>query len=93
MAVTKLPKTSKSARLEEFVGGAPDSADEASSIKLPGFKQGNRQQFTHTMPPELLMQVEARRKELGMARAVFINMAVINMLKNGASFDGSKDES
>jgi hypothetical protein len=45
------------------------------------------------MPPELLMQVEARRKELGMARAVFINMAVINMLKNGASFDGSKDES
>jgi hypothetical protein len=91
MAVTRLKKERPAGptSLEEFVNGAPDSGA-ASDAKLPGFKQGNRQQFTHTMSPELLTEVEARRKELGLSRAVFINMAVASMLRNGAIIDGDK---
>lgn len=93
MTVTRSPKNAKqkAEALEAFVAAAPDAgAEQAEPAKVPGFKQGNKQQITHTMTVDMLLRLETRRKELGLTRAAFINLAVNNMLENGASVAGSK---
>lgn len=84
------PKKPTPKTLDEFIDAAPDAAASHAETKVPGFKQGNKQQISLTMDAELLQEVEVRRKELGMSRAAYINMATRNMVENGVSLPGRK---
>ncbi len=45
--------------------------------------RGKREQITHTMPPELLVQLDRRAKALGISRAAYINLALSKALESG----------
>lgn len=90
MSLTRSPGKERAKTLDEFIDAAPDAAASHPDSKVPGFKQGNKQQISLTMDAELLQEVEARRKELGMSRAAYINMATRNMVENGVSLPGRK---
>ncbi|HDS1131774.1 TPA: CopG family transcriptional regulator [Stenotrophomonas maltophilia] len=45
--------------------------------------RGKREQITHTMPPEMLVQLDRRAKALGIPRAAYINLALSKALESG----------
>ncbi len=92
MSLTLSPKKNPPRTIDQFIDAAPDAGagDSLPEAKVPGFKQGNKQQISLTMDADLLREVEVRRKELGMSRAAYINMATRNMVENGVSLPGRK---
>lgn len=90
MSLTLSPKKTPPKTIEQFIDAAPDAGASLPEVKVPGFKQGNKQQISLTMDADLLREVEVRRKELGMSRAAYINMATRNMVENGVSLPGRK---
>ncbi|QUN53144.1 CopG family transcriptional regulator [Burkholderia cenocepacia] len=79
MAITKRPDARKAAAIDQFIGGAPDSAAPDQS---PGTMQARTQvrQKKETISlgiaPTLLARVDAVAARLGISRAAAIAMAV-----------------
>lgn len=68
----KMPGTKK---VDTFVAAAPD-ANATGELMRKGVTRGNREQITHTMPPEMLARIDAQAKSRGMTRAAFINFSI-----------------
>lgn len=64
----------------DFVSGATDGSKPTTR---GGVMRGKREQITHTMPPELLVQLDRRAKALGISRAAYINLALSKALESG----------
>jgi hypothetical protein len=79
MAIKKKPVD----QVEKFINEAPDG------LKVPRFRRGNKAQITVTMNETLLDQVDMRAKQLGISRAAFISMAVVQVMEAGLHLDGN----
>jgi hypothetical protein len=64
---------------EKFIGGAPDSVPTGDTRK--GVIRGKREQISHTLPPDLLVKIDARANKIGLTRAGFINFVISEYLK------------
>ena len=69
--------------ITQFLNKAPDSTPEKASPgeKRKGVMRGNREQISHTIPPDLLAKVDDRAKLEGQTRAGLINLAISKYLK------------
>ena len=66
---------------DTFIEGAPDA-------KRTPLMKGNREQISHTIPPELLARLDAYAPKIGQTRAGAINLAISMMLERGVNLDG-----
>ena len=78
MTIKNRVKQGQSPSVQEFVAGAPDGG----KVRR-GVVRGKREQITHTLPPELLANVDRRAGELGIPRAAYINLALSKALESG----------
>jgi len=64
--------------VDKFIASAPDAGTKPAERK--GVTRGRREQITHTLPPELLIKIDAQASSRGMTRAGFINFAISRAL-------------
>lgn len=81
MAIHKRSKSREQddAAAEAFLSGA-DSSQSTVEIYNKGIVKGKKRQFSITMSPDLLHQIDQRAEAMGMGRSAFISMAVFNEL-------------
>ena len=89
MAIAQHRKRSAPARdLNEFIGGAPDSAAQRAKRPAKGVYRGARRQITITLPPDLLEKVDRVARGVGQTRTSFINTCLWRAIEYGVSIDG-----
>lgn len=79
MTIAQRKKPAQSA--DAFLAGAPDAASTAPPLKSVR-KIGSRNVITVSIDPELLAQLDAKAKQLGMTRAGAIAYATSLLLKS-----------
>jgi hypothetical protein len=63
------------ARLEQFIGGAPDSS-QVGAVQKTATKKEARKLISHTLPPDLLKKIDEKANSMGLTRAGLINFAL-----------------
>lgn len=63
---------------EDFIEAAPDGAAKPSPVKG---KKARNIAISHTIPPDLLADVDEAADQLGISRAAFLNMAASEKAK------------
>jgi hypothetical protein len=77
MAITKRPAAKPEKSIEDFIGGAPDSAPAApAAAKAKGVMKGHQRQISLAMPVELIARMDAAAGKLSLTRAGFLKLAV-----------------
>ena len=71
-----------SKEFKNFVDAAPDGANSTKKVCHCRMK-GNKAVITHTIDPELLLQVEAVAETMGIKRATVINLMIKKVLATG----------
>jgi hypothetical protein len=69
------PLVQNEARLEQFIGGAPDSS-QVGKVQKTVTKKEARKLISHTLPPDLLKKVDEKANSMGLTRAGLINFAL-----------------
>lgn len=69
------PPVQDEARLEQFIGGAPDSSQAGTAQKATPKKEA-RKLISHTLPPDLLKKIDEKANRMGLTRAGLINFAL-----------------
>lgn len=93
MSISRRPSAAKqepSARIDDFIAAAPDSA----AKNVAGIRRGNKQQISVTLHPELLVKMDQMARETGQSRAAIISRAVYELLSLWEShkFKGRDEE-
>jgi hypothetical protein len=64
-------------KAEHFVRSAPD----ASRTPTAGVQRGHKQQFSVTLPPHLMQEMDAMAHDMGQSRSALVGMALYQMLQ------------
>lgn len=78
MAITK-PVTKPAAKpavVDDFINSAPDGEKQRK-----GVKKGKREQISLTIPPALLVRLDAVAERLALSRAGVINLAIVRAVE------------
>lgn len=84
MTITKRPQASPVKSADDFILGAPDATQKASSVGPAPTKivlQGKQAQISLAMPPALLARVDETARKLSLTRAGFIKLALSRLIE------------
>jgi hypothetical protein len=78
MTINRGATVRKDAKVEAFIGSAPDAGRK-------GVIRGRKEQITLTIAPELLAKVDDLASRMGQSRAALINRAIYELAERVAS--------